>query len=241
MSNDTAAERRERLKEKVAKLLAKAEDAENAGRIHEAEAFYDKGFELMAEYGIEDVLLRGEEASVKREASSLELRFKGVPYAMRKINFLHRIANALHCDTVRWGTERVVVYGLPEHLDRVQMLWDMLLPQLERGVAMAYPKSHNSPGEVRVFKSSWIVGFADAITERLSQQETAAAKEYGVVALYQSDAELGKALMRREHPNLRMSYTRLRRSDEGFGAGRAAGERATMNHQMSNRQRALTA
>lgn len=248
----------DKLKDKIAKLLRQAEDV--AGTPEEA-VFQAKAFELMAKYGIEqaqvDAAKRGLDVSDLRDAIKWTAVIEG-QYAQAQLMLLHNLALALHSKTVytktREGDFVMFVYGVPAHIERIQMLWEILQPQMMRLVKTVRPdydlgtmkrrynyETHefehyrsSGAGKLKSYRRSWIAGFGSAVGERLRQQEAKAleADSSGALVLFRGDAEKAAVALREEHPRTRNA--RSSRVDyNGYAHGQRDGRTASFNHSLA--------
>lgn len=248
----------DKLKDKVAKLLRQAEDV--AGTPEEA-VFQAKAFELMAKYGIDeaqvDAAKRGLDVSDLRDAIQWIAPIKG-KYAAAQMMLLHNLAIALHCKTVyskgSGGIYNMYVYGVPTHIERVKMLWQILQPQMMRLVDTVKPdydyssyKSRynytthefervrtNGSGHLKSYRRSWIAGFGQAVGQRLREQETKAleADTSGALVLFGSDKARAEVALREHHPRLgRGTQTRI--NGAGYAHGQRDGRNASFNHSLA--------
>lgn len=248
----------DKLRDKVAKLLRQAEDV--AGTPEEA-VFQAKAFELMAKYGISEAVVdaakRGLDASDLRDAIKWEVIIEG-KYAQAQMLLLHNLAQSLHSKTVYVkdgaGTLRMYVYGVPTHLERIQMLWSILQPQMMRLVEKVRPEQAltkirsrydweareyvreqvPAPGRLKSYRRSWIAGFAQAVGDRLRIEEVQAlaADSSGALVLFRGDTERAEVALREAHPRLR--YSRSSSVDPGgYEHGQRDGRSAAFNHSIA--------
>lgn len=249
----------DKLRDRVAKLLRQAEDV--AGTPEEA-VFQAKAFELMAKYGIDQASVQaakqGLDTSDLRDAIQWIVKIDG-KYAQAQMLLLHNLANALHSKTVynknRAGELHMYVYGVPTHIERIQMLWQILQPQMMRLVETVRPdydysqlkrrynydthqfETYRSSGSgyLKSYRRSWIAGFGSAVGDRLRQQENKALREAessGALVLFQGDAEKAAVALRKEHPRLRNTKS-SRVNYNGYAHGQRDGRNATFNHSLS--------
>lgn len=248
----------DKLRDRVAKLLRQAEDV--AGTPEEG-VFQAKAFELMAKYGIDQASVQaarqGLDTSDLRDAIQWIVKIDG-KYAQAQMLLLHNLAQALHSKTVynknRQGEFVMYVYGVPTHIERIQMLWSILQPQMMRLVKTVRPdydyssrkavynyqthtyeyKRTNGSGHLKSYRRSWIAGFGSAVGDRLREQENKAleADTGGALVLFQGDTERAEVALRREHPRLRQSRgTRI--NGAGYSHGQRDGRNASFNHSLS--------
>ena len=249
----------DKLRDKVAKLLRQAEDV--AGTPEEG-VFQAKAFELMAKYGIDQASVQaakqGLDTSDLRDAIQWIVKIDGT-YAQAQMMLLHNLAQALHSKTVynksRYtGELHMYVYGVPSHIERIQVLWAILQPQMMRLVKTVRPdfdytevkrrynyETHQyetyttkNAGFLKSYRRSWIAGFGQAVGARLGEQEEKAleADTSGALVLFQGDKERAELELRRQHPRLRGSRgTRI--NHEGYSHGQRDGRNAVFNHSIA--------
>lgn len=249
----------DKLRDKVAKLLRQSEDV--AGTPEEA-VFQAKAFELMAKYGISEAAVsaakEGLDTSDLRDAIQWKVRIEG-KYAAAQMQLLHNIVLALHSKSVytkaRTGDLFMFVYAVPTHMERIQMLWSILQPQMMRLVNTVRPSYDTSKlrsrynyqthefemyrtagtGELKSYRRSWIAGFGAAIGERLRTQETqalAAAEAGTALALFTGDKERAEIALRREHPRLGRGKN-VRYNPSGYAHGQRDGRSASMQNSLA--------
>ncbi|AFI24992.1 hypothetical protein [Mycobacterium phage SWU1] len=244
-----------KMQDKVAKLLRQAEDV--AGTPEEA-VFQAKAFELMAKYGLE---------MAQVEASKQGLDTTDLPDAIQWVTYvtgkyvaaqallLHGMAQALHCKTVYaslTGGQRIYVYGVPRHIERLQFLWSIMQPQMMRLVENVRPeqafeprykydyntgeyKPKSTAGQLKSYRRSWIAGFAQAVKERLTAEENKAVESAGggALVLYRGDKERAALALRQAHPRTKNVKPRTRYDLSGYAHGQRDGRNAAMNHALA--------
>jgi hypothetical protein len=244
----------DKLRDKVAKLLRQAEDV--AGTPEEA-VFQAKAFELMAKYGISEAAVesakQGLDTSDLRDAIQWIVKIEGA-YAAAQMQLLHNLALALHSKTVysqRNGSLHMFVYGVPSHIERIQMLWSILQPQMMRLVKTVRPdfeyrqnrrrynyETHEfetykstGAGYLKSYRRSWIAGFGSSVGQRLREQETAAleADTSGALVLFRGDTERAALALQKAHPRTGRD-ARSRVNYDGYAHGQRDGRNATFNH-----------
>lgn len=174
----------EKLKEKVQKLLNQAKDREGTP---EGETFYAKAFSLMAEYGIDQRDL--DQPDEGDAVTHRTYTFKH-SYTEMQAGLLHAIASGLHCTgfTHRvYNSTRVesaTIFGLKCHLERVDMLYGMLLPVMLAGAQRV--RARNLRESTVIMRRSFMSGYASEIRARLAEAEVEAAgpgSEYALVLI----------------------------------------------------------
>lgn len=233
-------------------LLAKAEATEFE---HEAEAFFNKASELIARWAIDEAMLWDGAGSSEREApDELQLRIDS-PYLAQKAILVSGVARANGCRAVRLSggrgarSEIVSVVGFPSDLRWVETLVTSLLVQLTHTMLRAAPKGLSASASAS-WRRSFIVGFAETVTDRLEQDrrvvvaEDAAERDAGpdhrgsrgsgpadassvelVLASREHEVESD---YRRRFPYIRSSWASSGGSAVGRNAGRRAGHEASL-------------
>lgn len=229
------ADHHQKMVDRVAKLLRQAEDAERAGRDAEMVAFQEKAFAIMASYGIDEALARarqdGLDIKVEAKAASVCIHLHG-SYQPQQAVILHRVAAAMHCQTLQIGGRGGITmktYGMPDHLQRLQDMWELLAPQALRGVRNARPDKYWDPSELKVYRRNWLRGFAGEIAARIADAENRAAAAAGALVLYKSDIQRAELAMRAEHPNTRRIVSYARYDRRGYAQGQLAGKTAQLH------------
>ena len=237
-----------KMQEKVAKLLRQAEDV--VGTPEEA-VFQLKAFELMAKYGIEqadiEAAKRGLDTSDIPDAIKWEVVIDG-KYAGQQVLLLNNIVMALHAKAV-WSpqTKTLYVFGVPRHIERIQFLWSILRPQMLRLVERVRPEvtverykykqvpgqgyvkvKKSDAGQIKSYRRAWIAGFANAVGDRVRQQENKALDgSGGALVLYRSDKERAEVALRATFPRCG-SARRASYNSSGYAHGQRDGRSAAM-------------
>ena len=241
MTEPTPQERSDKIAVKIGKLLAQAEDAAKAGRSDEEQAFQIKAFTLLAQYGLSEATARaaldGHAAKVEVKAEYIYQVMEG-KYKPVQATFFYHFAEALHCKSIlvggRQGNVTVQVFGVPDHLRRVQMMWKMLQPQLMRGMSKAEPPfGYSHSGELRTYRRNWVLGFQHAVVERVREAEkTEAAKVEGALVLYKSDQDLAVQAHDTAYPKTRQFRSKIKYNSSAYDNGHRAGKSAVLQHQV---------
>jgi hypothetical protein len=228
--------------DKIAKLLRQAEDAESGQRPEEAIAFQDKALTLMADHGISEALARahidGLNITDEAKAASIYINFVGT-YQQMQAELFGDLAEAMHCKIVIISQPRnradiaARVYGMADHLSRLQTMWTLLAPQAQRGMSNAHPGPRASAAEVSAFRRSWLDGFTQEISSRIRNAEDAAAAAAGELVLYKTDKQRADEAMHTDYPNL-SDYITSREPDwAGYDQGNAAGSSAQLHRSVT--------
>ncbi|WP_024803066.1 DUF2786 domain-containing protein [Nocardia sp. BMG51109] len=210
--------------DRIAKLLTQA--ASVAGT-PEADAFTDRAFRLTAAAGIDRSGCQ--ESAIVRRDFPVEGDFLD-----QRIMLLTRIAIALHCAYAYWlfspTTSSVEIYGTPENIDRVRVLYEPLQARMFRQAMSSSrpPSSGLSPEEHRI---SWMQGFTLSIRARLREAEAAAAvdadRRDGTdvhTRRHTTDAERADAEKRRQLPKVRRRTFNQKLGRDALVEGYRAGQ-----------------
>lgn len=165
----------DKVKERVHKLLNQAADQEGSP---EGETFYRKAFELMANYGFEerDLARPDDDVEVMRKQYS----FSGT-YTDMQARLFADVAGGLHCVVFynkNYGGTSVnsaTVFGVRSHVERLDVLYSLLLPQMLAGARYVKGDPAAGLGTV-VARRSYMRGFSATIFERLCAAESAVAE-----------------------------------------------------------------
>lgn len=229
---------KESIRDKVEKLLRKAESSE-----YEAErnTYVAKAQELMTRHAIEEAELRiadGTEVTIER----MRIDTEGMKYSKARFSLIDSIAVANNCYDVAWpyldangyrygrrGYEYIEVFGTPSSLELVKMLWDSLNHQLDMALAET-PVPDHVPG--KTFRNNFVRAYAIRIGERLTEakQETLRGATTSSTALVLvNQAEQARDFAFDLHDGkISSRVERYRGSDAGQTAGRQAGDRASL-------------
>jgi hypothetical protein len=224
--------------DRVAKLLRQAEDAELGDRQAEADAFQEKAFQIMADYGISEALARarrdGLDITEDAKAASIPVRFVG-SYQHAQLELFWGICEALHCQAVKLhGKEvRLRVYGMADHLQRLRDMWVLIAPQAQHGMATAHPGPRASSADVTTFRRSWLQGFSDQIRARIVKAEDAAAAAAGALVLYKSDKERAEEAMHTDFPHLTIYRSSCGIDSDGYANGGVAASAAQLHRSVT--------
>ena len=237
----------DRLLTKVRRLLAQAEGTPYEA---EAETFTAAAQKLMARHRIDRALLESRDPE-RRDHRPDAVRI-GVdrPYEGPKMHLLHQICTANRCRSV-WSQAAgfATVIGFDSDRRAVELLYTSLLVQ----ATSAMRREGELSGEgsrSRGFRSSFLLGFATRIGQRLHEasraEETQVAQELGAAVSPGTDEETsGRAtqglelvLQRRDvavkerthelFPSLQSTRARQVSDYGGFMQGRAAADRADL-------------
>lgn len=222
--------------DKIAKLLRQSESA--AGTPEEA-AFQIRAFELMAKWGIDEAVARmaaeQTHGAPEKQASWIYLTTEG-KYKPMQAHVIHMLAGAMQCKSLQMATMGRItckVYGVDEHLHRLRIMWDILRPQLLRGLKNAEPPfGYTHSGELRVYRRNWVAGYASQIAERIRNQENAAAAAAGALVLYKSDANKAMDLFTKENPRTRQVGRGRQYDPSGWAHGTRDGKSASLNRSL---------
>ncbi|ASZ75425.1 hypothetical protein PBI_JOSHKAYV_86 [Mycobacterium phage JoshKayV] len=245
-----------KMQDKVAKLLRQAEDV--AGTPEEA-VFQAKAFELISKYGLEmaqvEATKNGLDISELPDAIKWQVLITG-KYVAQQALLLHGIARALHCKTVYTNiggttSQRVYVFGVERHIERVQFLWEILRPQMLRLVENVRPevfrvetkydwrtgeyRKKSTAGQTKSYRRAWIAGFAQTVADRVRAEENKAVEGAGggALVLYRDDKERAAVALREAFPRVRTTRSSTRYNQSGYAHGQRDGRNAAMQRSIA--------
>ncbi|MFE7560324.1 DUF2786 domain-containing protein [Kitasatospora sp. NPDC057500] len=233
-----------RMLSRIRALLAKAESTDFP---EEAEALTAKAQQLMTQHSIDEALLAVDVAD-PHAPGALRIGVDN-PYEGPKTMLLDAVAAANRCRVV-WAKEFgfCTVIGFDADLDGVELLYTSLLVQATHAMQQAGARQHlDGASRTKAFRQSFLVAYAARIRERLAEaterttSDAAAGRhlrEDGTAEQLVPDERLLPALKARTEavdqevgrmfPKL--VSQRVRVSDgEGWAAGRAAADRASLH------------
>ncbi|QFG04659.1 hypothetical protein PBI_KEZIACHARLES14_85 [Mycobacterium phage Keziacharles14] len=248
----------EKMQTVVAKLLRQAEDTEGTP---EGEIFQAKAFEIMSKYGIDQAMIDAQNAAAIKAADPDAVRwnytFSG-KYEAQQAMLLNNIVTALHGKAVlstNRGTNQktMIVFAVPRHLDRIQMLWDILRPQMLRLVNEVRPatplyardkydyrtgqyKKGSTAGQLKSYRRAWIAGFGQSVGERIRREEDKAlqaAQSSGALVLFRGDKERAALALKEAFPRVRTTRG-PRFNANGYAHGQRDGSTAAMNRSLAS-------
>lgn len=231
----------DKIMRKIKALMSQAND--QAGT-PEGDAFLDKALTLMAEYGVEQAQLN---EPADNEIVSKEIAHSG-SYTDMQAQLLAQIARALHCATVGSGVfrssriSRTTLFGRKRHVERVEMLFSVLNPEMLAGSKRVTASFASSTVTTR---RSYMMGFAVTIGTRLNQLEEERAGNYntdtttGTVALM-DDYSLAKDAMHAAFPNREYRQNKRNFDPNGYLDGQEKGKNTDIGQTRVENRRALT-
>ncbi|WP_084266046.1 DUF2786 domain-containing protein [Actinomadura macra] len=223
----------QRMLAKVRALLAKAESTEFP---EEAEALSARAQELIARHSIDHALLAAETGDLGGPAG----RRIAVdnPYDTPKAVLLTVVADANRCRAV-WHRELgfSTVLGFPADLAAVEMLFTSLLVQATAAMVHAGPKRDaHGRSRTRSFRHAFLNAYAARIGERLrdvaseaTKQAAAGAEGKDLLPVLAARDQAVELAVDKMFPNLAKSRAGSVSNYEGWVAGRAAADLASLN------------
>ncbi|MBW8486139.1 DUF2786 domain-containing protein [Actinomadura parmotrematis] len=214
---------------RVRALLAKAESTEFP---EEAEALSARAQQLMARHSIDRALLSartgtGDAPSGRRVAVDN-------PYDGPKAALLTVVADANRCRAV-WHRELglATVLGFPADLAAVEVLFTSLLVQATAAMLHAGPRRDAlGRSRTRSFRHAFLNAYAARVGERLRESAGAAVAEAGgkdLLPVLSRRDEAVRQAVDSLFPNLSKGRARTVSNHEGWAAGRAAADRASLD------------
>lgn len=228
--------------EKIEALLRKAESTEFP---EEAQALTAKAEALMTKWAIDAAMLRQADTTVNvaEQVTNVEIIVWSGPTLAPLAMLLYRIVDAHNAQSVYWDSRewnegkgktmkcrRYKIYGMPESVQAIQMLYASLQIQAANEYASDEVQRERPPGRGPGFKNSFMTGFAVGIGLRLKESRQAEIQSSGSTALVLVDeAAIVKTVFESTHTNLgRAPSLTGGQNGSGFGAGMAASERVSL-------------
>jgi hypothetical protein len=220
----------EKLLDRVRKLLAKA--ADDGVTEAEAQSLTAKATELMAKYGIDRALLAATQ-KIEDKPGSRIIQVDN-PWARVNAHLLCGLGAALRCQAILLPStqgSKVHMFGYQSDLERLDLLYTSLLLQQAHALVRVQvpPQAHN----VRAWRRSWLLGWTQAVIERVKAAEAAAVQEVKQEArgtgaeLVLADRSLViKQSVKNSYPHTR--NTRMTYSGSGYGQGHNEGKKANI-------------
>ena len=219
----------ERILGKVRALLAKAESTEFP---EEAEALSTRAQELIARYSIDHALLDAESGdAIEPAGRRIPI---DTPYDGPKAALLTVVADANRCRAV-WHRELgfSTVLGFPADLTAVEMLFTSLLVQATTAMVHAGPRRDAAGrSRTRSFRHAFLNAYAARVGERLREaagRAAAGTEEDGLLPVLAARDRAVDEAVAALFPHLTKSRARTVSNHEGWAAGRAAADLATLS------------
>lgn len=219
---------------KIRNLLAKAEATEFP---EEAEALSGRAQQMMARHSIDHAALEADTGTTS-PVNGRRLPVES-PYEQHKVTLLGVVAQANNCRSV-WHNRMgmCTVMGFPDEVNMVELLFTSLLVQATRAMQRA-GSTRDAAGRstTRSFRSSFLSSFAQRIGERLHEsahaEEEAAVQEYAregknLLPVLASRVREVEDAVAEAFPDLTYSSARRPTNRQGWAAGRAAADAASL-------------
>ena len=209
--------------DRVRKLFAKAESVAGTP---EAEALLERAYELLAKYGVDEVLARSGPGDTSAEVTVYDHVVSG-RYQPDQVSLVASLAVAMHCRAVtsaRSERTRVVhVVGVRRHVERVGMLAGALTGVMLAAAAKQRPQVGVS---AVTHRKSFMTGFAYEVGRRLEAAERGAVAEStdaaGAGLALRTDSQCAETELRRRFPSA-VRGSRRRVGTSGIDEGRRVG------------------
>lgn len=227
---------------RIRALLAKAEATPFEAEAH---VFTAKAHQLMARHSIGRALLDETDDEPIVKALTID-----APYASAKVTLLAGVAKSNRCQVV-WSSRNssASIVGFAHDIDAVELLYTSLLLQSATMLQLVGPvRDSSGRSRTKAYRRSFILGFAQRITERLRESLTHATEEVAsetgtdlLPVLANKDARIDDKV-HSEFGKLGSHRPKLS-SAEGYLSGLRQGDRADLNNDPSvdvGRQGSLT-
>src|SRR5699024_1248407 len=224
---------------RVRALLAKAEATEFPA---EAEKCTALAVKLMAKYGNDAAHLRRQHPKAEPIHERVTITS---PRAKARGHLLDGVARGRNCEMLlerKKGSMTGIahLFGFPDDIERVKLVYASLLLQLESSLKRIEVPIGESP---KAFRNAWAMGYARRISDRMEKakktfttEASGADSSFALVLADQSRAV--EARMRQEFPTYR-NFRTYSSSRAGKEAGYAAGDSADIGHARVSGRRAI--
>lgn len=232
-----AADKMARKRELIAQMLAKAESTNFP---EEADAFLKQAERMMVKFGIEQAEIDAERGKLGQSMEDIVVKnyeFAGT-YKEGRFMGYYGVAtafNSVHAIRSRGATTWTMhLIGAESDVDQIIRLFDSMTIQSD--VAMKawwmnfWRKEYMSASEKRMERRTFIMGFAKEVERRIKAiyQEESAGKELILVGRKERAQEEANKRFKTKTERSRLTQG----SDYAAGAGRLAGQKATINPTM---------
>ena len=224
-------DKKDRLVEKIKKLLALSDRTRNPNEA-EAAAAAAKVEELLMQYNLEMADIVIEEEKPKIQAESVIVG--EATYSVWKRRLLHAVTKFNFCRSISLtGTPRVEIMGKPHNLEIVKYLYNYL----SRVGAVRCDEIYNNdikgtlnPAEAISWKVGFYNGFVDAIYQRLKEGQKKMETDSSAcrALVVQSTAELQKYYEDR-HPDAQKIKAKRTGTVDGYLSGQVTGQNVTIS------------
>jgi hypothetical protein len=217
----SAAAEKAKIKDKVRKLLAQAEDTSVTDE--EAQAFAAKAAELLARYGLDAATVRADKGQKPEAVTRYDFTVSGQGWhGKARASLIYRVAQAYGCEVCTIGNRMdgkdrsVVMIGTASMIDALKMLLPSILVQAETNGMRArkahiaeigdrFAKAADKNIESRTFYRSYLEGYGHGVAEKLAATRQIIADEVkgkpGELVLV-TDADRIKADFAKRFPKL---------------------------------------
>lgn len=215
--------------EKLAALLKQAKDV--AGTPEEL-AFREKFAQLTAKWGIESdrvlkYLAEDDPSMSQPGAITRDVNLSGKYLSMQTV-LLGSIAQSLHSWAIQENNYRIRLIGMADHLERIEALFRLISPDMVDSAMREgrYYKGVLTPGRMRVWRKSYMIGYITRTCELLAEAEKRAAREAGALVLFKSDKERADEKMMEIYPNVKHQQVGGGFDEIAYHQGHARADRA---------------
>lgn len=246
---------KEKMLGKIAKLMAKAESAEEIGNREEAAAFTAKVKELLQSYQIEEWEAQKARQGLDGAASSLKDRVQkvwfrpqewGLRLKRKRIRWEEDLASTLarqfNCrHHILKGTNFQIFMGVDEDVDMVMRLYALLVKKFEklsqRDYDRAYAKLYDKglpTWKLQGYRSSWLDGAVRGIEDALRLQQNETTGTDLILVKANAVAEWYEDVMRDKKVKNAPSLASRKYNPQGYREGYAEGRSTPLHPELSS-------
>lgn len=217
------------IREKIAKLLKKAESAKEVDSLHEAEIFAAKANKLLMEYNLsmDDIDMKEKQRTIESITVDIEsIKTEGdwvkTLYGVIARNNLCRVINYIN-------TGRIEIFGEKENVEMVMYMASSLRETIKNGFSARW-KSYTGTEKRGTYKRGYLGGAVIGINIKLTEQRAELAKELiGVTALVRTNEIALADKISEKFPNLRKGRATRSSSMDGRSQGVNDGKNMNVN------------
>lgn len=165
-------ENKEKIIDKIIKLVNKSESAKKSGSIEEAELFAQKAQKMLQDYNLTRGDLTQKEAESEIIHEFISSNIPGVGYK-HGANIMGVISTFNWCKTYSFGDTKMVIFGTPENIEVCKFIYSVVLNAFIVNGKKKYKEyvktpSLYSPVGLYTYIRTFLVGATNGLREKLS-------------------------------------------------------------------------
>lgn len=236
---------------RVRRLMEKAQSATELGNVEEAQTYAEKAAELATKHGIEDALTEAFTTDDKPNIIHKRVTVSN-PYPKHRITLIGVIAKQFSCKVIKAGRNGAELFGDERDVERVMFLYRLISVHMLDAAAKAHPevseaerfdgpgakhsyfkKAGFTPAEVKSYRVSFVVGYVSGISSRMAEAYRATVAEAkttkpGAAIVLADRKALAERLLKDTYPKLGKAAGSTIKHAGAFQRGRAASTTADL-------------